>query len=285
MPVPRNEFTETLSMSDQNSLEPVANLNALYTRIQRCIAHIVVLDDNEPISIGTGFAFTADGAMLTAAHVIGGWPIKLDEINGKSHQIVAFFVMQGLQLLYRPAVCPFEIRGVTEKPVQLDMAVLVPIARPNKPIDHLVGSVKPPRLGDELYFGGYSDEVEFPFTVDRQLSPKTEGLDVFRRAFSSGVKQRAAGPIIKRGTVGNIVEFRATLGEQHLIGQSVFYLDNQVHSGASGGPIVSRDGTVRGIISKRMMTSAGDIIVPAGSTLGVGLEPLLALSTGDPKAA
>lgn len=268
-------------MSDTLS-QSFKNLNALYAHVQHCIAHIVVLQNNEPVSMGTGFAFAADGAMLTAAHVVGGWPVKAEGIN--SLQIVAFFVMQRVQLLYKVAVCPFEIRGVTEKPLQLDLAVLVPITPLDKPIDHLIASVKPPQLGDELYFGGYSDEVEFPFLVDRQLPPTTLGLEVFRRAFPTWVKQRAAGPIIKRGTVGNVTEFRASKGEHHQIAQSIFYLDNQVHSGASGGPIVSRDGAVRGIISKRMMTAAGEIAVPAGSTLGVGLEPLIALSSGVPQA-
>jgi len=263
--------------------DPFKDLNELYAHIQRCIAHIVVFEDNDPISTGTGFAFLPNGTMLTAAHVVGGWPVKAEDMM--SRQIVAFFVTQGLQLLYRVAVCPFQIIGVTDKPVQLDMAVLVPVAKPDKPIDHLFASVNPPQLGDELYFGGYSDEVEFPFLVDRQLSPTTEGLNVFRRALCTGIQGRAAGPIIKRGTVGNVTEFRAGLSEQHLINQSVFYLDNQIHSGASGGPIVSRDGMVQGIISKRMMTVAGDVAVPAGSTLGVGLEPLIALSAPAPKAA
>lgn len=259
---------------------------ALYQHIRRCLAHVVVFEDGEPICMGTGFAFTSDGAILTAAHVVaGGWPVKKGEVDQANRAIVAFLVGQGPPRLYKPAICPFEILCGGMKPMQLDVAVLVPVEKPTQAMHHLTVSVEPPALGDEMYFAGYSDEVEFPFLADRHLLPTTEGLDVLQRALATGIKERAAGPIIKRGTVGNVIVMGAERNNATVLKQSAFYLDNQIHSGASGGPIVGADGIVRGIISKRAITKACDVDVPAGSTLGIGLEPLLALSVPSKDAA
>jgi Trypsin-like peptidase domain len=263
------------------------DLGDLYRHIRRCIAHIVVLDNNEIISDGTGFAFTRDGAILTAAHVVaGGFPVRPGEVDQASRQICVFFVDQDRQMLYLPMVCPFQIEGLgLPGPLQLDVAIIRPVEKPALDLTFLTASVEPPRLGEEMYFGGYSDEVEMPFLLDRQLPPNTLGLDVFKRAIETGIKARIAGPIIKRGTVGNIFEGCSVQNGCTVLKQTAFYLDNQIHYGASGGPIVSRNGTVRGIISKRMVTHVDDpdkenskMMVPAGSTLGIGLDPLLALT-------
>lgn len=254
-------------------------ISELYHQINRCTAHILVFEDKEVISEGSGFAVSADGVLLTAAHVIaGGFPVRPGEVDHSARVVYVMFPQQGRQMRYRPIACPFEIRGAgLEKPVQLDFAVLVPIEKPDAPLNHLMPTVDEPTLGQELYFGGYSDEVEMPFLVDRHLSPKADGLDAFQRGLATKIKSRIGGPIIKRGAVGNVVIGQAIFDSKPLIKQTAFYLDNQIHSGASGGPIVRRDGKAIGIIAKRSVTKAGDVEVPAGSTLGLGLEPLLSL--------
>ena len=255
------------------------NLGELYQHIKNCIAHIVVFDNDEPISDGTGFAFLPDGALITAAHVVAGsLPVKNNEVNQASRTVIAFFVSQGLQIRYKPAICPIQIEYAGfEKPLQLDVAILLPTEKPRASLEFLPVDLKPPSLGEEMFFGGYSDEVEVPFLVDRLVSSNTEGLDQYKRSLATGVNARLAGPIIKRGTVGNVVVGPASSDEKPIIEQTAFYIDNQVHYGASGGPIVDRRGVARGVISKRMVTTANGTKVPAGSTLGLGFDWMKAL--------
>ncbi len=265
----------------------VLDLGELYQHINRCIAHIVVFDQGEVISQGTGFAFSEDGQLLTAAHVVaGGFPVVQGEVDRESRTIVAFFMDQD-PILYRPAICPVSIEGLgLQRPFQLDVAVVVPTEKSHRRLNFLTASIEPPKLGDCMYFGGFSDEVEIPFLLDRLLPSTTEGRDVFRRGIATGLKTRLAGSIIKHGIVGNVMEGCAELEGKTVLKQTAFYLDNQLHYGASGGPIVDRNGIARGVISKRMVTTANGAEVPAGSTLGLSFDWMQPLRHArEPRAA
>jgi hypothetical protein len=263
----------------------------IYNRIESALAQLIVFHENEIISHGTGAVFTADGAILTAAHVAaGGLPIKRGEVDDPKRRILAVFSSNGPPRLYKPSLCPFEIVCDGLTPIQLDIAILVPVKRPLQPMKHLVASLVPPKLGDEVYFGGYSDEVEFPLNVDRHILPTVVGLDLLKREIASHLRERLTGPLIKRATVGNVRVAQWALKGTTKLEQSLFYLDNSAHDGVSGGPIVGVDGTLLGVVSKRMITkievelSQGQPVfakakVPAGSTLGVGLEPMRAVAT------
>jgi hypothetical protein len=261
------------------------NLNDLYAKIRRATAHILVLQEGEKISEGSGFCFLPSGEILTAAHTIaGGFPVRDGELVDPNRRIVVRLFEQNISMDYKPAVCPiqisFQIPGV--KPLQLDIAIIVPAEAPQVKFEHLVADTNPVQLGDEMYFGGYSDEVKFPFAFDRNIDSAVEGMDAFRRQFGQGIKTLMAGPMIKHGIVGNVMLATAGFGGEDLLNVSAFYLDNQIHSGASGGPIVCRDGRAKGIIVSRSLTTANredgaKLQVPSGSTWGISLDVLRAL--------
>jgi hypothetical protein len=111
-------------------------------------------------------------------------------------------------------------------------------------------------------------------------------MDAFRQQFDYGIKKLMAGPMIKHGVVGNVILGTAESGGSNVLSVTAFYIDNQIHFGASGGPIVSRDGLAKGVIVKRAMTTAdqktGTIDVPSGSTWGISLDILKVLQRNAP---
>lgn len=257
------------------------NLRGLYTRINSALAHVLVLKGQEVISTGSGFCFLPTGQILTAAHTIaGGFPVQESDLRDTNRTILVRLLGQQKALLYKPAIWPIEIHASFEgmKPLQLDIAIITPIEVKSSNFEYLTASTHSPEIGDELYFAGFSDEIEFPFGVDRLIDSTMKGMDSFRREFEYDVRRLASGPMIKRGIVGNAVDMTAS---NSLISAKIraFYLDNQIHSGASGGPIVTREGVANGIIVKRAMTSTNDnsggsVLVPSGSTMGISLEIL-----------
>ena len=261
------------------------DLPVLYDKIRRALAHVLVLKDGEAISKGSGFCFLPTGEILTAAHTaVGGFPAREEDWADKARTIIVRFVLQDKMLRYKIAVCPVEIHhsAAGMKPLQLDIAILVPVEVQQNSFEYLPASVKPPQLGEELFFAGYSDEIEFPFGADRLVPSSAIGIDAFRKEYSYGIKQIVSGPMIKRGVVGNAIQLTAK-GSLASINVTAFYLDNQIHFGASGGPIVAHDGSAKGIIVKRAMTSTdskeGDSIpVPSGSTMGMALDILAAMA-------
>lgn len=253
-------------------------------RIRNSLAHVVVLKGDEVISEGTGFSFLATGEILTAAHTLaGGWPIKPGEIDEADRKIIVRFVQKGLQAIYKPAISPIEIRFNSAEiaPIVIDIGCAVPVTPFSAPIEFLPAHTTPPAIGDDVMLAGYSDEIAFPFDADREMSHAVVGVDDFKSQFKTGIKRLIARPMIKRGMVGNVTHGSATLDGHTVAACTWFYVDNSMHSGSSGGPIVDENGDARGIIVRRSTTSvtASDRpseLVPAGSTLGIGLDILRA---------
>ena len=141
----------------------------------------------------------------------------------------------------------------------------------------------PPRLGEEIFFAGYSDELESPFRVERLLKPETSGAREFLEAMQRGYRADMTGPLVKRGVIGNARKICTSEAATNMeIECEVFYADNSMHSGASGGPFVNRRGQAVGVIVQRATTSAAQssdpsLLVPSGSTVGLGLQTIPAI--------
>ncbi len=86
------------------------------------------------------------------------------------------------------------------------------------------------------------------------------------------------GPLIKQGHIANLRRMVATVGGRNLE-CDLMYVDNAMHPGASGGPVVSERGEAIGVLSQRAVTAvdAGRdsmIKVPSGCTVAISLLPL-----------
>jgi len=258
----------------------------LYDSIHSACCHIVVTVSGEKVSEGSGFAFLPSGEVLTAAHVVTGrLPILEKDYRDPNQKVLCKFPGRPEQE-YNVALCGvnIEISGVKD-PLQIDLAVLVPKVPVTGGVPHLLASTTPPALGERVFAAGYSDELTAPFGIDRFV---TDGIAALNRACVSshdGYLTDFGGPIIKQGFVGNVTRGIATYGpERNELHVELFYIDNAVHSGASGGPICNAKGDAVGLITERSVTSASQerapgIVVPSGCTIGIGLQPLRAFAS------
>jgi hypothetical protein len=252
----------------------------IFDRIERACCYITVFVGGELVSEGTGFAFTETGEVLTAAHVVTGhWPIRHKDYNDPEQVIYCKF--PGLPLAaYGVVFCSVELRVPSfSGPVQIDLASLVPKKPFPSAVPYLPARVLTPRLGQRVWMAGFSEELELPFNVDRILERDFPGAKEFRDAMRTGYMADMTGPLVKSGMVGNVVRMFAENSQQgEKIECEVIYVDNSMHSGASGGPVLNEDGDVIGVVSQRAVTrvDVGDdkVNVPSGCTVAISLAPL-----------
>jgi hypothetical protein len=254
---------------------------SLYENVSRACCFISVFLGDEQISKGTGFAIQPDGQVVTAAHVVTGrMPIREEDYRDPNARVFCKFA--GLPAMeYSVVVC-----GITaqvpqfRRPVQIDQALLRPKEPSKAAIPHIHAVQYPPALGEDVFMAGYSDELELPFDVGRQLRPETHGAAEFFREMERGYLADMMGPLIKRGVVGNTRRIVAESSAQSLTLEcDVFYVDNSMHSGASGGPVFNRGGLAVGVITQRAVTEAQQqaghsVTIPSGATVALGLQPL-----------
>ena len=140
-------------------------------------------------------------------------------------------------------------------------------------------------VGQEVIMAGFPDEIEFPLKLDenldreylkdkqsdKELDYNLDQLQVLLMMQKSGMIGFTDDIII--GT-NNPENFKLVVG--------VDYIDNGMHSGASGGPIVNDNGEVIGVISKRAVTRISSfnreipsLEIPSGSTLSVSPKTII----------
>lgn len=231
---------------------------ALYSKISQACCYITVFLGEDKISEGTGFSFSERGDVLTAAHVVTGrWPILPDDY--KTPELRVFCKFPEVPLIeYNVVFCgvTIQVSGFLET-IQLDLAALIAKDAPTCAVPFLRTVVHPPKLGQRVLLAGYSDELELPYDFKRLLEPEMPGVSAFFEAMQKGYMADMTGPLIKQGHVGNLrrISVENTITAER-IECDVMYIDNSMHSGASGGPIVDENGDVVAIITKRSITSA-----------------------------
>lgn len=252
----------------------------LYRAIQAACCHISVELDGELISEGSGFAFLKTGQVVTAAHVVTGrMPILESDYRDPKTRIYCKFPDRPTEE-YRVNTCGLTIRmPAVENSLQIDIATLQPVNPPEKEVPFLIANTNPPNLGELVFAAGYSDELSTPFQLDELIPGGRETLNRVARSSHSGYLADLGGPIIKRGFIGNVIRAETKYNGNKELHVELFYIDNSVHSGASGGPICNVHGEAVGIITKRSVTSASQdsapgIVVPSGCTIAIGLQPL-----------
>ncbi|MBM0107128.1 trypsin-like peptidase domain-containing protein [Steroidobacter sp. S1-65] len=253
----------------------------LYTKLSAACGYITVWEAGERVSQGTGFCFRADGQIITAAHVVTGrFPIRESDYTGPDTKILVKLVGQATAE-YRVGFCGLTIQVPGfQAPVQIDLALLIPRVPPERPLSFIPASTTPPQLGEEVFCAGYSDELDTAFGVERMLDRGASGAAEFLTAMTQGYAADMTGPLIKRAVVGNSRRVIAESTSTNIrIECDLIYVDNGMHSGASGGPVVNGQGDAVAVIAQRPMTTVSSkeypgLRVPSGSTFALSLQPV-----------
>jgi CBS domain-containing protein len=141
--------------------------------------------------------------------------------------------------------------------------------------------IRTPVLGEDVLLAGFSDEMYPPFTFPHRLNPSLEGFPALMAAQKIGFDVELGMLIVKVGMIGSSFGFSFE-GKTGVVKGSIFFVDNAMHSGASGDPVVDENGEAIGVITERAITRlasgpAPDLYVPSGATHAMNLEPLTAI--------
>lgn len=228
------------------------------------------LDTQTSVGIGSGVAISSKGDLLTAAHVVTGrLPVRAEDVWDPALKILAK-TARGKFIQYKPVLCgPGLDNEYMTEPLTVDLALLRPIRHLQEEVPYLKVSDAKVLVGSEVLMAGFPDDIELPFSFDQKLDitkPEVEELQEYMRIARHLL-------MIKSGMVGHRTTAVLSDGNRTVSGD-VFYIDNELQTGASGGPVVNMDLEIVGIMTQRAITSVPfretpDLRVPSGSTVAV----------------
>lgn len=238
---------------------------------------VYVTQGDQLLRYGSAVAISDAGHLLTAAHVITGETLETEAVD----PALQFYARpaHGYLQPYRVEHCAISVRAdYLLEPITIDLALLAPTQMLEQ-VPALVISSRPVTLGAEVLMAGFSHEIRPAFDfhnkvkdlqVDPTYLPKLEWL-----------RQCSYEMMIKRGMVGQITPFQFGDSDGKIIEGDWFHIDNTLHPGASGGPVIDADGTLVGIITHTAgaFGSLADspkikVNVPSGSAIAVSPRAL-----------
>lgn len=248
---------------------------------------IKAYENDEPYSEGSGFCINKNGFLITAAHVVTGrTPIREEDYLNENVKIVAK-TKKELPRTYKVICCGITINwpdGPFKEPIQIDLAILRPIDQLiNVPFLEIEHSRQP--IGTEVLMAGFPDELEFPLQFDKSIDHDYLKTKQSQEKIEYSLEHvKGLLLMMKSGMIGysDGLNFSGFDGTDFKLNVNVFYVDNVMHSGASGGPVINKSGKVVGVITKRAVTRVPfpDLEkpmkeVPSGSALAVSAHTIV----------
>jgi hypothetical protein len=255
-------------------------------KLERTTYVVEVYQGEEKYSQGSGYCVHPEGFLVTAAHVVTNrLPIREEDWQDPAVSILAR-TSQGDFLRYEPVLCGITINfpGPLKEPLQIDLALLRP-SEPRSGAEHLqVAAERWPAVGTPVLMAGFPDELETPLlwtrAIDYEHPPIGESAEETRRK----VERINQMLMVKSGMIGHRSDLTIDpdgTGRKTL-DVGAYYVDNAMHSGSSGGPVVDGRGLVIGTIAKRAATKVPfpelrdpNKDVPSGSALAISTFTLL----------
>lgn len=234
-----------------------------------------VFQGDDLVSQGSAFPINKYGDLLTAAHVISG---KLPYADKD---------IQGLTILskrpgekYDNYCCSVFAPRISlpyfKDPIFIDAAILINTSR-EKNVEYFETSEQEIVAGTDILMCGYSDEITLPMLVQDNFDLKHPDLKGMESSFLRAIETHMPLNVVKGGMIGKAskIDFK----DSNISGYTL-YIDNEIHSGASGGPVVDEQNLVIGIITQRAITDISTsehprLKIPSGSTIAISPSLIL----------
>lgn len=232
-----------------------------------------IFDGDELIDQGSGVCINASGDILTAAHVLSGkLPVKDRDL--KDIRILAKSAKSQREE-YHNLICGLSVKiPQFKEPITVDLALIRPIRRSStKKFVKINGATV--SHGEDVLMCGFSDEVALPLDFSQLIDYSHTDFKGIEEQAKKVIDSQFRLSMTKSGMVGRV--YNITIGNnanEATVNGATFYIDNVMHSGASGGPVVDRQGNLVGVITQRAISTystekyAG-LQVPSGSAVAV----------------
>ncbi len=252
----------------------------LSAMLERNTYALEVYQGDEMYSTGSAFCWHERGFLMTAAHVVTGrTPIREEDWRDPVLSVLGR-TSRGEYARYEVAMCgvTVDFPGPLKGPLQVDLALLRP-AEPRSGAEHLtISHERWPPAGTPVLMAGFPDELQTPLRFTESINYEHPPIKAEAEGTRRDVERVEQLLMVKGGIVGHRSEMSIDpdgTGRQKLE-LAAYYIDNAMHSGASGGPVVDGRGAVLGVITERAVTrvSYPDLDnpnkeVPSGSALAV----------------
>lgn len=249
------------------------NKNELCFLLEQATYSIEGFDEGEKYTSGSAVAFNNRGDLLTAAHVVTNrLPVRDEDVNDPKCTWIAK-TKSGRYHEYKPHICGISIQNeYLREPITIDLAIMRCLEQ-RTDVTHLPIGTGPIRLGDYVLMAGFPDEMELPFKFGQAIDYSHPEIRDNRGQLLKTLEISRRLLMVKGGIIGNVSGFQFTDVNSRVEGH-IFYVDNVMHRGASGGPVVNDRGQLVGIITLRAVTDASTmevtgLEVPSGSTIAI----------------
>lgn len=260
----------------------VSNWTDISKNTLSCIYSIVVYYENEILSQGTGTCISPNGILVTARHVIN--PIDdFSEIEKSEKIRIEIFNPQQGHIRYQACYLSYSIQMQAPfDPFELDLCLICPILSETK-VPYFEIDTSAPILGENVLLAGYSEEIPFPLKMAPQIKKGFSRNTDTEKKIVDNFLNIMKSPAVKHGIISNLQVL--SLGE-HASGWMI-HVDNGMHGGSSGGPIIRENGRLIGIITERSIVKINILVedkmakleVPSGNSYGLTLGLLEPIST------
>lgn len=242
----------------------------------KCIVPISLNYKGEQISYGSGTVCNEDGKIITACHVID----QIKDFQDEIHNLEILVRIEDVGIIhYKPL-----LTGITMSIPDIadDILIDVAIIEPIEPIK--ISCFVKPKLeampidyGESMLVAGYSEETPFVFDFDKIIGKKIPNDKSNQYKIHLGFMKP---PTFKSGILSH--KSSLYLNGNMKIQSEIYHIDNGLHSGASGGPIINSQGEFVGIVTHRAMVVLKVLVedklmnlhAPSGNTFGIGISAL-----------